>query len=177
MHYTLCDQIADIVQNAMDAGATEIQVELVENEKVAVVYVRDNGPGFEYKPFYTNGLKHPHRTTGLGLAFLAQTVEQTGGSWKIESSERGTTVTMEFNLAHIDTPPLGDVVLLFRSLFVTCTNEKSMLLTIHRTKKTARADTGYTVTSAQLVDVLGNLETAENLLLLERYLRSLENNG
>ncbi len=174
MHYTLCDQIADIVQNSMEAGATEIQVELVENEKVAVVYVRDNGPGFEYKPLYTNGLKHPHRTTGLGLAFLAQTVEQTDGSWKIDSSENGTTVQMEFNLTHIDTPPIGDVPLLFRDLLVQHSGKESLLLTVHRMKEADNVRKEYFFTNVQLAEAIGDIQTAGGLALLETFLRNQE---
>ncbi|MCQ2981633.1 MAG: sensor histidine kinase [Treponemataceae bacterium] len=177
MHYTLCDQIAEIAENAFDAAATEISIELVEDEKVAAVYVRDNGPGFNYKPFYTNGLKHPHRSAGLGLAFLEQTVEQTGGRWKIDSSENGTTVFMEFNLAHIDTPPLGDVPEMFRNLFVQNADEIQRTLTVHRVKQTAYCNTEYSVSSTQLEEALGTVSTAENLQLLLQYLQSQEYDG
>jgi len=177
MHYTLCDQIAEIAENAFESEATEIEVDIVEDEKVAVVYVRDNGSGFDYKPYYTNGLKHPHRTTGLGIVFLEQTVEQTGGRWKITSSETGTTVYMEFNLTHIDTPTMGDVPEMIRNLFVQNADEIQRKLTVHREKQAANRTVEYTVTSTQLEETLGTVSTAENLLLLLQYLQGQEYDG
>ena len=43
MHYNLCDTIADIVQNSIEANATLVEVELTETENNLTVYIRDNG--------------------------------------------------------------------------------------------------------------------------------------
>ena len=41
MHYTLCDMIADIAQNSVEANASFVKVELVEKEEKITVYGMD----------------------------------------------------------------------------------------------------------------------------------------
>ena len=182
MHYSLCDTIADIVQNSIEANATCVQVELTETENQITVYVRDNGCGMSAEilkkvqnPFYTDGVKHPKRKIGLGIPFLIQTVTATQGEYKIDSEPgKGTTVYMMFNLRHIDTPPLGDVSGMFRQLLLLTNRNSDYELKISRKKKTASTEIQYVLSRNQLKEVLGDLENGKNLMLLGDFLESQE---
>lgn len=117
MHPTVCDTLADIAQNSIEAGAAEIDIRLARNARETIVSVRDNGCGMtaEQKrraedPFYTAPGKHPGRKVGLGLPFARMTAEQCGGRWTLQS-EPGKGTFVEFSMAadNVDAPPLGDV--------------------------------------------------------------------
>ncbi len=175
MHYTLCDLFADLTQNSVEAEAKKISVEVTETEADITVYIKDNGKGMSKKtlqkavdPFYTDGVKHPKRKIGLGLPFLVQTANDTGGEWKIDSEEgKGTTVYCRFDTKNIDTPPVGDVALFFRQI-LTFTGDYEMEIT--------RSKPGcfYKLVRSELIEALGNLENAGNLALLGEYLASQE---
>jgi len=123
MHFTLCDLLSDITQNAIEAASSVITVTMLISNTDLQVKISDNGKGMSPEqlerakdPFYTDGVKHPKRKIGLGIPFLIQTAESTGGYWDIQSKvkdssnmESGTVVSVNFDLANIDTPPLGDV--------------------------------------------------------------------
>lgn len=180
MHYTLCDLIADLTQNAHEAASSRIRVEFTESDENLTVYIRDNGKGMDEQllkkasdPFYTDGIKHPNRKIGLGIPFLIQTTAQTGGKWKIDSTpEKGTVVYMSFDLNNIDTPPIGDVCELFRQLLIFPGNYE---LEIVRTKHTQDCSSDYTLLRSELSDALGKMETASDLALLDEFLQSREN--
>ncbi len=79
MHYTLCDYILDIVQNAIEAGSSDTELTIHETPSSLLVTVADTGRGMDAgelekakDPFYTDGKKHPGRRVGLGLPFLIQ---------------------------------------------------------------------------------------------------------
>lgn len=180
MHYTLCDLIADLTQNAHEAASSHIRVEFSESDENLTVYIRDNGKGMDEEllkkasdPFYTDGIKHPSRKIGLGIPFLIQTAAQTGGEWKIDSTPgKGTVVYMSFDLNNIDTPPIGDVCGLFRQLLIFPGNHE---LEIVRTKHTQDCSSVYTLLRSELSDALGKMETASDLVLLDEFLQSREN--
>ena len=80
--------------------------------------IADNGCGMDAEtlkgvtdPFYTT---RKTRKVGMGLPLLRLAAEQTGGILAIrsetEGKDRGTTVTATFDTAHIDCPPVGDIV-------------------------------------------------------------------
>jgi nitrogen fixation/metabolism regulation signal transduction histidine kinase len=92
VHFTLADLIADITQNACESGADLVELEVKEGSPSDEggnglrFEVKDNGKGMTKEelqravdPFVTDGVKHPHRKIGLGLPFLIQTAEQSGG--------------------------------------------------------------------------------------------------
>ena len=94
MHFTLADLITDITQNACESGASLIELEIRETGSEFRFVVKDNGKGMTKEelgraldPFVTDGVKHPHRKVGLGLPFLMQTAEQSGGGWDVQSEE------------------------------------------------------------------------------------------
>ena len=111
--------ILDIAKNSTDAGAGEICISIVTDEKGwLTLSVSDNGCGMDENalksaadPFYTT---RKTRSMGMGLPLLRLAAEQTGGSLTIMSStkenDHGTTVVATFDTSHIDFPPLGDVV-------------------------------------------------------------------
>lgn len=111
---TLTFHITDIASNSVRAGATRILLEInIEEEKVTI-RIADNGCGMDAEtlsratnPFYTT---RSTRKVGLGLPFLRQNSEQTGGFMRITSRPgEGTAVTACFYTSHIDCPPWGDL--------------------------------------------------------------------
>jgi hypothetical protein len=175
MHATLCDLITDLVHNAIEAGASEIHLKIEETETNLNVVIADNGKGMSdavleqaRDPFYSDGRKHAHRKVGLGLPFLLQTADMTGGTADIESREgRGTTVSFRFDPAHVDLPVFGN----FTTAAVTLmTYGFEGNLNIER----SRNGHGYAVSKAELSDALGDLSDTENLILLRNYIDSQE---
>lgn len=118
--------ILDIAENSIRANARNINIMLKEdqNEDLLTLSILDDGDGMDEKakelamnPFYTS---KKGKKVGLGLAFLAQSAEETGGVMKIESEPgKGTRVVATFSLGHIDRKPLGDLSETIRCLKVT----------------------------------------------------------
>lgn len=108
--------ILDISQNSLRAGASLVEISLVEdliNDRLDIS-IKDNGCGMNASeiekaldPFYTT---KKVRRIGLGLPMLKQAAIQTDGSFTIESEPgRGTTICAAFRHSHIDRQPIGDV--------------------------------------------------------------------
>lgn len=108
--------ILDIVENGVRASATEVHVEIIDNEEREefTLVIQDNGAGMNDElaqrasdPFFTT---KDGKKTGLGLSLLSQSAEETGGSMTVESKEgEGTRVTAVFKKNHIDMRPLGNI--------------------------------------------------------------------
>lgn len=179
MHFSLCDLAADIAQNAAESGASVVETDITETDREFAFRLTDNGKGMTEEelerakdPFHTDGVKHPGRKVGLGIPFLIQTAVQSGGSWDIRSRKgSGTTVEASFDLKNIDTPPIGDVPGLLRTVLLF---EGPTEMVIRRVRKGASGGTSYEVRKTELAEVLGSLEDAGALVLLDRYLRSLD---
>lgn len=111
---TLTFHITDIASNSVRAGATRISLDITVNEDDIIIRIADNGCGMDAEtlsrvtnPFYTT---RTTRRVGLGIPFLIQNAEQTGGNVKITSRPgQGTEVIACFVTSHIDCPPLGDL--------------------------------------------------------------------
>ena len=183
MHFTLADLISDITQNGCESGAKLVELEITEGGGEFRFVVRDNGKGMTSEqlsraidPFVTDGVKHPHRKVGLGLPFLIQTAEQSGGGWDIQSEKgKGTTVTAWFDTGNVDMPPIGDVPGMFRTILMF---EGEAELIIRRSKKADGDDAlDYEIVKSDLVEALGGIEDSGSLILLGEYLRSLEENS
>jgi hypothetical protein len=202
MHFTLTDLITDITQNGVESGASVVELQVGEIRDSSGkesgpaagsgggelrFTVIDNGKGMteeELKraqdPFVTDGIKHPHRKVGLGLPFLIQTAEASGGGWKMESKkagsgvESGTKVCAWFDLGNVDTPPVGDVPGMFRTVLLFGGPEE---MVIKRLLKSPEGELDYEVRKTELLGALGDLEDTQSLILLDRYLRSLEEAG
>ncbi|ULQ58948.1 sensor histidine kinase [Brucepastera parasyntrophica] len=186
MHYTLCDMFSDLTQNSIEAGADTITVDIEQTETSVSCCIEDNGKGMSPEqlkratdPFYTDGIKHPHRKVGLGIPFLIQTAEETGGTWSITSDVTdngkgapGTRISCSFDLTNIDTPPVGDVTGFFRQI-LTFPGSYEMIITREA------PGFGYTVRRSDLLEALGlqdqgEFADANALSLLGQYLESLE---
>ncbi|MDO5303261.1 MAG: ATP-binding protein [Clostridia bacterium] len=108
--------ILDISQNSIKAGAKliEILVEIDRAKETLLFEIRDNGCGMNEEqvtnvvdPFFTS---RTTRKVGLGIPFLKQAAEGTGGEFSIQSKVGvGTTVSALFHTDNIDCMPLGDI--------------------------------------------------------------------
>jgi len=175
MHFTLADLVTDITQNAVEAGAGLVELDVIEDEKEFRFVVKDNGKGMteeELKraidPFVTDGIKHPHRKVGLGLPFLIQTAEQSGGGSDIKSEKgKGTTVTAWFDVKNLDIPPTGDVAGMFRTILMFDSKAEIKL-------RRRKLNEEYEICKSELAEVIGGFEEVSSLVLLKEYLNSLE---
>jgi hypothetical protein len=187
MHFTLTDLVADITQNATESGAGKVELDIFETRTAEGraefrFTVRDNGKGMTSEeldrakdPFVTDGKKHPHRKVGLGIPFLIQTAVQSGGGWGLQSKKgEGTRVSAWFDLGNVDTPPVGDVPGMFRTVLLF---EGSGDLVFSRTCEDSKRNIHYQARKSELQEVLGDLEDVSSLMLLEQYLRSLEDDA
>lgn len=106
--------ITDITANSIRANASDIEVDIKDFKDLISIRISDNGRGMDQKtvtkirnPFYTT---RTTRKVGLGLPFLIQNAEQTGGSVEISSTlGKGTVVIANFISSSIDCPPWGDL--------------------------------------------------------------------
>ena len=177
MHYTLADLLTDIAENGAESGATLVELDISESFDPSgkgefSFTVRDNGKGMTKlelqqagDPFSCDGIKHPERKVGLGLPFLAQTAEVSGGAWKIESKGEGsgTTVSATFDMSNVDTPPIGDIGGMFRTVLLFADPKE---VVINSTVNGGH----FQVKKTELVDALGNLEEVQSLILLDKFL-------
>jgi hypothetical protein len=179
MHFTLSDLLMDITQNAAESGADSVEVEVQESDKEFRFVIKDNGKGMSKEeleraidPFHTDGVKHPGRKVGLGIPFLIQTANQSSGGWDVKSEKNaGTQVTAWFDKQNVDTPPVGDLSGMFRTLFLF-PGPKEVL--VKRTLKDGEKNIDYEARKSELLEVLGDFEDVSSLMLLDRYLRSME---
>jgi len=108
--------ILDIAQNSVAAEATLVEIRVEENDvaNTLIISVKDNGKGMDEEflktvedPFITT---RDTRKIGLGISFLKEAAELTGGSFEIKSTPgAGTTVAAVFTKDHIDRQPVGDL--------------------------------------------------------------------
>jgi anti-sigma regulatory factor (Ser/Thr protein kinase) len=180
MHASLGDVLSDLVQNGIEAGASCLQVDFESDYREIRFSVEDDGRGMDAEalqraddPFHSDGIKHPGRRVGLGIPFLRQTAQQTGGSVDIESVPgKGTRVEAVFNASHLDLPPVGSLVL----LWVQCLSfDGDYQMVIHRAGMNADGERDeYRIDRAELSETLGGLEDINALGLLREYVNSLE---
>jgi anti-sigma regulatory factor (Ser/Thr protein kinase) len=117
--------ILDLVQNSIEAGATHVLLEIVEDIKVDILLIRviDDGRGMDKEacrravdPFVTT---RKTRSIGLGLPLIDMSTKQCGGYLKIESTPgQGTLVEAVYQYSHLDRPPLGKMVDTIKSLVI-----------------------------------------------------------
>lgn len=108
--------ILDIAQNSVAADATLVEIDVAEDEAAdkITICVRDNGKGMTEE--FLETVQNPFVTTrttrkvGLGISFLKEAAEITGGHIEIKSELGiGTTITAYFTKNHIDRQPIGDL--------------------------------------------------------------------
>jgi len=108
--------ILDLVENSVDAGATEVEITVTEDSvnDFLSLEISDNGRGMDAEtmktatdPFFTTKTV---RKVGLGLPFLKQAAEECDGHFSLVSEKgKGTAVSASFKRSHIDRKPLGDI--------------------------------------------------------------------
>lgn len=108
--------ILDVLENAVEAGATRITLTIEEDSARDrfTFTVEDNGRGMP--PELADRVLDPFVTTretrhvGLGLPLLAAAAERAGGRVQVRSQPgKGTEVLATFQLRHWDRAPLGDL--------------------------------------------------------------------
>ena len=105
--------VKELVENAFDAGARTVTVEL-RGGGATYLRVTDDGCGMTREklksvidPFYTT---RTTRKVGMGVPLFRMAAEMTGGSFEIDSEPgKGTVVTALFHTDHVDFVPLGDI--------------------------------------------------------------------
>ncbi|MGM0442809.1 MAG: ATP-binding protein [Fibrobacterota bacterium] len=175
MHFSLCDYLLDIVQNAVEAAADVISVRITEGEDRVAFFVEDNGSGMSEEmlervrdPFFTNGEKHRKRRAGLGIPFLVQATEACNGDFRISSVPgQGTAISFSMDRHSIDLPPFGDIVSTVMTL-MTCDGAYDLLF------EHCRPEGDYAIRRSDLLEALGDLETAESLSLAKSYITECE---
>jgi hypothetical protein len=175
VHYELGDYVLDIAQNAVEAGAREVTIELEESEEGIRAVVRDDGCGMTTEqraraldPFYSDGTKHAGRKVGLGLPFLVQAVELADGRWSLESEPgKGTEVEFAFPAESVDSPPAGDIPSLILGLLCLPGDHEMVV-------RRSGPQGSYELRRSELAEAVDGLERASSLALLKEYLVSME---
>ncbi|MBN2616943.1 MAG: sensor histidine kinase [Spirochaetales bacterium] len=177
MHYTLCDSILDLYQNSVEANSKNVIMDFIQSESSLIVNIKDDGKGMDSDtlnrvkdPFYTDGIKHKNRKVGLGIPFIIQTAEMTDGSFNLKSvAGKGTELNIVFNLKHWDTPPMGSIV---DMLISAMSMDGDFEFVFNREDRERELE--YTVSRAELIDVLGDLTRVTNMILLKEFIASQE---
>lgn len=169
--------ILDITQNSLRAGATIVQLRLVEDYLLdkLVIEISDNGRGMTEEetaraldPFYTT---RTTRKVGLGLSMFQANCEATGGELALESQPGiGTKVKAILGLSHIDRPPLGDLPATMLTLIAGSPEVEFSLE--HRSRERE-----YRFATQEIRNILGDtpLDQPEILNWLREYLVEQEN--
>lgn len=118
--------ILDIAENSIAAAAKTIEIIIDEDrdKDLLTIEIKDDGKGMDQKtlkkaldPFFTT---RKTRRVGLGLSFLAQAAEESGGKIELKSiPNEGTTTRATFCLSHPDCKPVGDINETIRTLIVS----------------------------------------------------------
>ncbi len=117
--------ILDIAENSVNAGASKVEITVLENinkDKLTII-IEDDGKGMDAEtvkritdPFVTS---RTTRKVGLGLPFLKAAAEACQGSLIIHSQPGvGTKIEVIFQRSHIDRMPLGDLQTTFLNLLI-----------------------------------------------------------
>jgi anti-sigma regulatory factor (Ser/Thr protein kinase) len=108
--------ILDIAQNSISAGASRVDIDILEapEKDELIVEIDDNGRGMTSEtvdkvadPYFTS---RTTRKVGMGIPLFKHSAEQAGGSLDIISEPgTGTRLTARFCRSHMDCPPIGDI--------------------------------------------------------------------
>jgi signal transduction histidine kinase len=110
----LAMHLVDIIENSAKAGAAAARVTFHWKGTWLTVEVADDGPGLPPElaadPTDPYGTTRTERKVGLGLAFLRQSAEATGGRLEVETAPgKGVRLAATMDMASIDARPLGDL--------------------------------------------------------------------
>lgn len=149
--------ILDLVQNSIEAGATEVTLEIVEDNAAdsLIIRVADNGRGMDaitksrvVDPFVTS---RKTRRIGLGLPLIDMSTKRCDGNLRIDSEVgRGTVVEASYRHSHLDRPPLGNIVETVKALVIA--NPELDFKYQHRVD-----DAVFTLTTREITAALGEM--------------------
>ncbi len=107
--------ILDIAENSLSAGAKLVEIGVFADFAAdrMVIRICDDGCGMDEEmlakvsdPFTTT---RTTRKVGMGVPLFKFSAESAGGSFDIRSEKgKGTQVTAEYVISHVDRMPLGD---------------------------------------------------------------------
>jgi len=167
--------ILDLTQNSVTAGAScvEISVTLDREADTLVILIKDDGCGMSKEfvakvtsPFTTT---RKTRKVGLGIPMIKQLCEMCEGTFRIESElGKGTVLHLEFQLSHVDLPPMGDLAETMTALVIGSPDKPDFRLVY------SEGAEPYVFVSAMIRQVLGEdvpLNTPEVVLWMQDDLR------
>ncbi len=168
--------ILDILQNSVVAGATLIELGIIEDaaEDILKFTIIDNGKGMPPEmvqavvdPFTTS---RSTRKVGMGIPLLKLAAENTGGGIELSSEVgKGTVISATFGHSHIDRQPLGDMA---ETMLTTVTSYENIdFVYRHRVN-----DREFEFDTRQIREILGgvSLNSPEIILWLSEYLKENE---
>lgn len=169
----LSQHILDLVQNSIEAGATQVTLEINEDRQKGntfLIRVTDNGRGMDEEtctkvldPFVTT---RTTRRIGLGLPLIHMTTKGCGGYLKIFSTLGfGTVVEALYQHSHWDRPPLGNIVETIKSIVVA---NPGLDFTYHHKVDQVQ----FMMKTREIIEILGDISLThpEVLVWLHEYL-------
>ena len=154
--------LLDIVENSTRAGASLVTIQVIEEPELdrLTLSVEDDGCGMS--PELLAAVQDPFTTTrkvGMGIPFLKEGAEMTGGSLDLWSKEgEGTKISATYGYSHIDRPPLGDLAETVVTL-VQCHDQTDFCYT-HRYR-----DQSFTLDTRELRVIMEGLPLSEPAVL------------
>ncbi len=158
--------ILDIMQNSIVAGATLVELDLVEDseEDVLKFTITDNGCGMPEEmvqavisPFTTS---RTTRKVGLGIPLLKAAAEQTGGGIRLSSKVgEGTVIEATFGYSHIDRQPLGSMA---ETMLGLITSYETIDFVYHHRVNQEE----YALDTREMRQMLGNVSFTEPAVML-----------
>ena len=91
-----------------------------------------------------------------------------------EAEPPGTVVSAWFDLANVDTPPVGDIPGMFRTVLLFNGPAEMLIRRSREEQPGLHGKLDYEIRKTELAEALGDLEDTQSLILLDQYLRSLE---
>ena len=171
--------ILDLVQNSLEAGATEVVLEIIEDRHTMdsfMIRVTDNGRGMDEEicnnvidPFVTTRTK---RRVGLGLSLMDMSTKRCNGYLTVTSAPGcGTAVEGFYQHSHLDRAPLGNIVDTIKSIIVA--NPKLHFSYCHTVDQAV-----FSLATQELIGILGDvpLTQPDVLVWLNEYLTINEDN-
>jgi len=157
--------ILDITRNSVEANAEKISISMTANfDNMLTIIFKDNGRGMS--PEMVKNVTDPFVTTrttrkvGMGLPFLKMSSEMTGGEMSVESELGvGTTITVSFNLGHIDCMPLGNLGSVFSQLIGGNPDKKFFFQFITPTDE-------FTISSDEFWEMINDSEISQLKMML-----------
>lgn len=165
--------ILDLVQNAVEAGADRVSLEIIESlaDDTLTIRIRDNGRGMAEEmrqrvvdPFCTS---RTTRRIGLGLPLIEMSTARCDGHLTIESQPgQGTLVEAVYRHSHWDRPPLGNMADTLQSILIGNP-------TLDFSCRHCVDDRTFRLSSAELSEILGEVPLTQPDILqwLQEYLK------